>query len=101
YVSSHILTEDPSGKALPMAAQGVFARCMALLMNKQVDAIVLAVQTDELLETGLPVDRLDLVERVAGDLKAWSAGAITQATGDAEKTMALLLNHRSRAPLRI
>ncbi|UYO94427.1 hypothetical protein [Pollutimonas sp. M17] len=95
YVASHALTEDPSGHAVPMAAQGLFARCTALLMNKHVDAIVMAVQTDELLETGLPVDRLNRVERVAGKVAAWNAGAITQAAGETEKTLALLLAHSS------
>lgn len=100
YVSSHNLTEDPSGKVIPMAAQGLFARCTALLMNKQVGAVVLAVQTDEFLQTGLPVDRLVRVERVAGDLTAWSAGALTQAAGDTEKTVALLLKYASAPPSR-
>lgn len=100
YVISHALTEDPSGKAVPTTAQGLFARCMALLTNKHVDAIVMAVQTDELLETGLPVDRLDRFEQVEGDLLAWNAGALAQAAGDTENTIVLLLKHQSRATIR-
>lgn len=100
YVTSHSLTQDPCGKAIPMAAQGLFARCTALLMNKNVGAIVMAVQTDEFLETGLPVDRLDRVERAAGELIAWKAGSPNQEVGETEKTMALLLNHLSHSPIR-
>ena len=100
YVVSHALTEDPSGNAVPTTARGLFARCMALLMNQNVGAIVMAVQTDELLETGLPVDMLDRVEQVAGNLTAWNAAAIEHATGETEKTIALLLKHQSHATIR-
>jgi cyanophycin synthetase len=100
FVTSHALTEDPCGNAVQMAAQGLFARCMALLMNKNVGAIVMAVQTDELLETGLPVDRLDRVERAAGELIAWKAASRDRRPGETEKTVALLLNHLSQPPIR-
>lgn len=68
HVTSHTMTVDPSGKPVPLALWGLFARCMALLVDRRVGALVLLVQTDELLETGLPVDRLDRVERIAGEL---------------------------------
>jgi len=64
YVTSHAATEDAGGNPMPLAVSGLFARCMALLMNRHVEALILLVQTDELLETGLPVDRLDRVERI-------------------------------------
>src|SRR3546814_16966163 len=34
------------------------------------------------------------IEALAGELMAWKAGALTQAPGDTEKTMALLLKHQ-------
>ena len=67
YVTSHARTEDASGEFLPLAVTGLFARCTALLMNKSVGAIILVAQTDELIETGLPVDSLDRVERIPGE----------------------------------
>ncbi|QLC72441.1 hypothetical protein LPB260_16835 [Pseudomonas sp. LPB0260] len=59
YVTSHGLTLDALGGVVPMAQEGLFARGMALLANKAVAALVLVVQTDEVLYNGLPVDRLD------------------------------------------
>jgi cyanophycin synthetase len=58
YLTSHNLTLDPSGALMPMAQEGLFARCLALLGDKTVQALVLVIQTDELLQTGLPVDAL-------------------------------------------
>ncbi|MBV6305376.1 hypothetical protein KVP10_10800 [Candidimonas humi] len=77
YVTSHMETVGPDGGLVPLAAQGLFARCMALLMNKDVGALVLVAQTDELLDTGVPVDRLDLAERVAGECVAIGQGGAT------------------------
>lgn len=67
YVTSHATTVAPNGQAVPLALSGLFVRCMALLTNRRVGALVLLVQTDELLETGLPVDHFDRVERIAGE----------------------------------
>ena len=58
YVTSHALTLAPSGVLMPMALQGLHARCLALLSDKHVEALVLLVQTDEVLHNGLPVDAL-------------------------------------------
>ncbi|MCI2811108.1 hypothetical protein [Eoetvoesiella caeni] len=77
YVTSHQETVEPGGGIMPLAAQGLFARSMALLMNKDVGALILVAHTDELLDTGLPVDRFDLAERVAGELVAIGAGGGT------------------------
>jgi len=70
YVSSHEETVAPNGSIMPLAVRGLFARSMALLMNKDVGALILVAHTDELLDTGLPVDRFDLAERVAGEFVA-------------------------------
>jgi cyanophycin synthetase len=73
-MTSHVETAGPDGRPMPLAVQGLFARCTALLTNKDVGALILVAQTDELLDTGLPVDRFDLAERVAGELVATSRG---------------------------
>jgi cyanophycin synthetase len=62
---------------MPLAVRGLFARCMALLMDKDVGALILVAQTDELLDTGLPIDRFDLAERIAGELVAIGGGGAT------------------------
>jgi cyanophycin synthetase len=70
HVTSHEETVAPSGSLMPIAVRGLFARSMALLMNKDVGALILVAHTDELLYTGLPVDRFDLAEWVADELVA-------------------------------
>jgi cyanophycin synthetase len=67
FVTSHAHTLSPLGASWAMACDGLFERVLALLMNRHVGALVLVVQTDELLTTGLPVDRLASVQRVPGN----------------------------------
>ncbi|OWT58226.1 hypothetical protein [Candidimonas nitroreducens] len=77
YVTSHAETLGPGGVPMPLAIQGLYARCIALLADKAVGALILVAQTDELLGTGLPVDRFNLAERVVGELVATSHGGAT------------------------
>ena len=46
---------------LHLDASGLFDRCLALLMDGDVQGLILVVQNDELLRSGLPVDRVDRV----------------------------------------
>jgi cyanophycin synthetase len=68
YLISHQLTQDETGNNQPMACEGLFLRCRALLMDKSVGAIILVIQNDELIQTGLPVDVLDRIETVDNGL---------------------------------
>lgn len=61
YLTSHSLTLDSDGRPVHMVANGLFQRALALLMDKQVDALLMVAQTAELLGTGLPVDRVDQI----------------------------------------
>ncbi len=63
-VHDHVVAAD--GNEMPVAAQGLFGRTFALLLDSEVDALVLVVQSDELLRTGLPVDRITRVVETAG-----------------------------------
>jgi cyanophycin synthetase len=90
YVTSHCLTLDASGTAMPMAQQGLFARCLALLANKSAAAVVLVVQTDELLDLGLPVDAVDRLESSGEPLAAWYSGDSSAGTGRREAVLAYL-----------
>ena len=69
FLSSHDRTEGPQGALLPLALSGAFFRARALLMDPQVAALVLVLQTDEWLSTGLPVDRISRLEVSAGLLR--------------------------------
>lgn len=61
YLTSHNLTLTPAGHVLHLAQDGLFNRCLALLADTQVEAVVLLVQTDDVLSTGLPADNLHSV----------------------------------------
>lgn len=71
FLTSRSLTLDASGAELLFTFHSLFKRCRALLMNRQVDALVLVVQTDELLYTGLPVDRFTGVIATDDMLISW------------------------------
>lgn len=78
FLSNHMLTEDPNGIPWPIMGQGVSLRVGALLMDKQVEAIVLILQTDECLEHGLPVDSISRLEIVDDALVSNNGMLITQ-----------------------
>lgn len=62
FLTNHEVTENPLGMLQPMTRTGAFFRTRALLMNNRVETIVLVLQTDEWLETGLPVDLISRLE---------------------------------------
>ena len=70
FLTSHQITLAPNGDRIIYPFEGLFKRCQALLTNLQVEAIVLVVQTDELLESGLPVDRLSEILTTSDPLTA-------------------------------
>ncbi|MBN2809471.1 MAG: carboxylate--amine ligase [Deltaproteobacteria bacterium] len=71
YLTSHNLTLTASAEPLFFPFESLFNRAAALLMNKNVEALILVVQTDELLKTGLPVDRFDRLIHVSDDIADW------------------------------
>ncbi|ROZ76467.1 hypothetical protein [Ramlibacter sp. WS9] len=74
-MAGHERVVAADGKEMPVAAQGLFGRTLALLLDPDVDALVLVVQTDELLRTGLPVDRINRVVETADAAGApWLGG---------------------------
>jgi cyanophycin synthetase len=84
FVTSHAHTLDPLGASCTISCEGLFERVLALLMNRQVGALVLVVQTDELLTTGLPVDRLASVQLVQGNSQEGDADPGPSGTALAE-----------------
>ncbi len=69
FCTSHTQTVDIKGEVrLQLVRDGLFARCRALLMNQSADALLLVVQTDELLFSGLPVDSISAVTLVNNKL---------------------------------
>jgi len=71
FLTSHELTLTASFEEMRFPFTGLYRRCRALLMNRQVGAVVLVIQNDELLHTGTPVDRIDQIITVDQDLTDW------------------------------
>lgn len=61
WLTSHAETLTETGEATVVSASGLYGRCLALLTDPGVEALVMVIQTDELLETGLPVGRIDRI----------------------------------------
>lgn len=72
YLTSHNLSLAPSGKKIYFPSDSIFKRCRSLLLNSQVEAVILVVQTDEFMHTGLPVDHCSHFSALSGTLHSWS-----------------------------
>lgn len=64
HLCGHSAVESPSGEALYLVGSGLFMRCRAMLQNLRVEALIVVVDSDEFLKTGLPLDRFDEVHLV-------------------------------------
>jgi cyanophycin synthetase len=64
HVCGHSGVETPSGEPLHLVGSGLFMRCRAMLQNPSVEALIVVVDSDEFLKTGLPLDRFDEVHLV-------------------------------------
>ena len=58
---THSALEDPAGCSRLGNKVGLFKLTLGALLNKRAEALILVIQTDELLHTGLPVDRVSQV----------------------------------------
>lgn len=70
-LTSHDRTLEPSGQERVFSVQSLFERCRMLLMDRGVDGMVMVIQQDELVATGLPVDRIGGITLVDAELDAW------------------------------
>ena len=63
-LTSAAQTLAPDGSPWPMPLEGLHRRTRALLLSARVHALVLVVQTDEFLDTGLPMEAVSRVSVV-------------------------------------
>lgn len=77
-----------------LAHDGLFPRCRALLMNRDVDALLMVVQTDELLVTGLPVDSIDAVTIINQKLISKADPALQASIGSSQRLVELFKPYR-------
>jgi cyanophycin synthetase len=94
YLTSHVCTFDSRKDRVHFTVDGLFNRSMALLMNREVQALVLVVQTDELLFTGLPVDQVTRVQVFDADLMHWQNGTQKVGADQSHKLMQLFAPER-------
>jgi cyanophycin synthetase len=66
FLTSHNVTINHSASEMILPFKGLHKRCKALLLNHQVEAIILVVQTDEFLYTGLPIDAISNITNATG-----------------------------------
>ncbi|MDP1647801.1 MAG: hypothetical protein Q8M01_06330 [Rubrivivax sp.] len=61
HLTSHDRTWASDASELRLDSSGLFDRSLALLMDHEVQGLILVVQSEELLRSGLPMDRVDRV----------------------------------------
>jgi cyanophycin synthetase len=61
WLTNHITSLNPAGEIFPLAANSLFSKVSALLFDKNVEALLIVIQNDALLETGLPVPYIDAI----------------------------------------
>jgi acyl-coenzyme A synthetase/AMP-(fatty) acid ligase/D-alanine-D-alanine ligase-like ATP-grasp enzyme len=67
--SQQILLFDGRPYIMPLA--GVYARCRALVLSPSIDALVLVIQDDEFLHSGLPFDSVTVVRDAGEELASY------------------------------
>lgn len=91
YLTTHQITYGLEDKPRQFAGtNSLLMRCRALLVDKDVDSILLVVQTDELLQAGAPVHRISKLNIVNHELSVVSDSALRATAADVEQTIALL-----------
>jgi len=65
-------TLRPDGSVMPSTMDGLYGRTRSLLLDRTVDSIVMVAEDDRLLETGMPVDRLQSVDETCTDGNDWA-----------------------------
>jgi cyanophycin synthetase len=78
FVTTHIKSFDSHGELrLALSKEGLFTRCRSLLMNRHCEALLIVIQTDELLSTGLPIDSVNQVTVVNHSLVIHHLGELS------------------------
>lgn len=81
-LTTHEWTETPDAQAWPLAVEGLHARVRALVLSPQVGALVIVVQTDELLDRDLPLEGVDAVHMVNEKVVSCQPPAMLQRRAD-------------------
>ena len=77
FLTSHEVTFDPLGQTIHYPFASVGRRCRALLLDRRVGAIILVLQTDELLHTTMPIDRINRLTKVDDHISSITKAGVT------------------------
>jgi cyanophycin synthetase len=69
FVTSAVRTLTGNGQEIVMPFRGLYPRSRALLLSRHVQALLLVVQDDEFLESGLSIGRIDRLIDTGGTLR--------------------------------
>lgn len=95
YLCSHRQAAASDGAIrLALGDGGLYARSRALLMQRDADALLLVVQTDELLSQGLPVDSVDAVTLVNRNVQTMPGPARPAMDNCADRLVAMFESYR-------
>lgn len=94
-LTTHTQTWEADGKLRHLNTGGLFMRALALLMDDRIDALLIVIQTDELLQTGLPVDQIDRIFD-SGESIVSNASAPPKSATKSKKALLDLLRSYSR-----
>ena len=70
-LTSHSLTIDITEDEIAMPYNSLKKRCLALLMDQHIAALVVVVQTNECLYHGLAFDQINTLTKTGGELCSW------------------------------
>lgn len=96
FVTSHLETFDDQGHPIQLRSGSLLERTLALLMRREIAVLLLVIQTDEPLRTGLAVDRIEKIHRCggfgSGDRRPKSADAVLEG-----RLLAFLKNYQGKS----
>lgn len=89
YLTTQNKTYDDKNNVFHMVPDNLMQRVQALLLHRDVDAIIIVVENDEFLHTSLPLDKVSSVTVVSKKIQSVSDNANTINTEELEKLVAV------------
>lgn len=97
FVTSHQWTFGQTSEVTFAAGSDrLFGRCQNLLMNTDVEALLIVIQTDEFLASGLPVDRINQVNIINLNLQSYLDTTLPAEPNNVDRVQALLRDYLQR-----
>ena len=95
HISNGVKTLDASGKPLHIPLTGLFESTRALVLQSDLEALVLVIQNDEFMETGLPLEIADSISYVDEHLMSFKSSDEALPPGRVRQVIQLLNEWRT------